>query len=239
MSLWSRFKNLDRAFAWSFLGFIVGIWGLAGAGFGVWAYFNSPSPRLTYEVLTNTPVFDVREKVDELQVLYKDIDITDGDFILQVITFRVVNNGQVDIKKDFYDAENSPLGIRLSEGEIVENPVIISSSNEYLDESLKLDVIDSKEVQIQPVILNSGDFFTIKLLALISSESVDLEATGKIAGINSIELKELYESDIEFATDDQINITLTSSRLTAVTLSSILTIGVICVLSLIILRIRK
>jgi hypothetical protein len=188
--------------------------GLAGAGFGVWAYFNSPSPRLTYEVLTNTPVFDVREEVDKLQVLYNDIDITDGDFILQVITFRVVNSGQVNIKKDFYDAENSPLGIRLSEGKIVEKPVVISSSNEYLDESVRLDVIDSKEVQIQPVILDSGDFFTIKLLALISSESVDLEATGKIAGINYIELKELYESDIEFATDGQINITLPSSRIT-------------------------
>ncbi|NER97959.1 MAG: hypothetical protein F6J86_29630 [Symploca sp. SIO1B1] len=199
MSFWNRLKNLDKTFSWSFFGFLLGAIGLPLGGFGVWAYFNSPSPKLTYEVLTNTPVFDIREEnVDKLQVVYDGVDITNSQLTLQVINFRVINNGRVDITKSMYDPENAPLGLRISVGEIVQAPVIIAASDdEYLKDNLKVEIVKQNEIQFNPVILNSRDYFTVKLLALVPNGTVDLQPIGKIAGISKIKLNESYQESVK------------------------------------------
>lgn len=189
MALWDRIKGLDKTFAWSFFGFFLGV---GGIGFGVWSYYNSPSPKLIYEVLTNTPVLDIREDIDTLEILYDGQDITDSDRSLQVITFRVVNSGRVDILKGSYDSENAPLGIQLSEGEIVQIPRILASSSQYISDNLKPTVVTPTQIQFNTIILNSEDYFTIKILALVPSEDVRVKPLGIIAGIKEIELVESY-----------------------------------------------
>lgn len=195
MSLWDKVKNLDRTFSWSFFGFFLGIGGL---GFGIWSHFVSPSPKITYEILTNTPVLDVREEVDKLDIFYDGNNISEENQSLQVITFRIINSGRVDIGINSYDPKNAPLGLRLEDAVIAQEPKIISTNDEYFLENLNINILETNnEVSFNPVILNSGDFFTIKLLALtssaeINSNGINLVPVGKIAGIKEIQLIKSY-----------------------------------------------
>lgn len=189
MILWNRLKNLDDKFPGAFAGVVIGA---VGTGFGIWAYFNSPSPELTYEILTNTPVLDIREEVDNLEILYDGQNITDSDRSLQVVTFRVVNSGRIEITQGLYDAENAPLGLRLSDGQIVQSPRVISSSNQYIADNLNPSVASPTDIQFSPVVLNPQDYFTLKILALVPSEEVIVEPIGIVAGIDKIRLVESY-----------------------------------------------
>lgn len=190
ISLWDRIKNLDKTFSWSFWGLVLA--GVLGA-FSIWAYFNDPSPKLTYEILTNTAVLDIREEVDKLQLLYDGNDITDSDRSLQVVTLRVVNDGPVDITKTLYDAENAPLGLKLSAGEIVDKPTILSFSRSYIKENLQPKITSVNQVTFQPIVLNSKDYFTVKILALVPSEDISVTPIGIVAGINEIDVVETYK----------------------------------------------
>ena len=200
---WLR-NDADRSFSWSFLGFFVGIFGVA---FGVWAYFRPISPRLTYEILTNTPVLNVREDVNDLQVMFKGNDISKDGQSLIVVTFRVENNGAVGIKIGDYDPR-SLLGLSIGEGEIVERPKVIAASTGYERDAVEIilpsdrksedeEAVLDNRMSFEPLILDPQEFFTIKLLALTSSEVLELQPVGKVAGVKNIRVVQSFEKKVE------------------------------------------
>jgi hypothetical protein len=137
MSIFNSIRTLDNKFAWSFVGVLLA---LVFGGIGVYAgFFYERKPDVTFEVISNTPVFDVRENVSKLEVLFAGNNIKQSGQALRVITLRVINNGQQDILKTFYD-ENDPLGFSVVSGSLVEPPQLLYASNDYLARNLKLNL---------------------------------------------------------------------------------------------------
>lgn len=185
MSVISTFNNLDKRFAWSFLGFM-----LAAIFGGITIYtefFRVDTPSMIVEVLTDTNVLDVKEDVNELKVYYGAVDIKSLNQTLSVLFLRIKNNGGAPILNGYYD-KKYPLNITLSEGKFLKVEQS-SSTNDYLLSSAIPSIETEQKILLPEIILESGESYTIKILTIHSSESeVDLNVLGKIAGIKDIKL---------------------------------------------------
>lgn len=166
---------------------------IMGVVLGVYFYSsqNKP-PGLLYEVLSDATVLDVKEDVPNLRVSFDGEDIKESGQTLRVIVVRVVNRSSRGVRKNDYD-EKAPLGIALSSGRIVKYATL-SSSNEYLRTQISQASVAQSQIEFPSLIINSGDFFVIKVLVLCSqNESPFPTATGRIADIASIPVLRLDE----------------------------------------------
>lgn len=161
--------------------------------YGTFLYKNEPE--LRFEVLSNTGVFDIHERLGKLDILYGGRSLKATNKSLRIITFRVINSGAADIRKSDYD-ENEPLGFSISTGEILETPQL-RTNDSYISKNLKLTTHDSKKVTFSPIIINPNDFFDIEiLLSVAESTTPNIIPLGKIAGVKVIKLTEPYRENI-------------------------------------------
>lgn len=182
-------KDLDRKFAWSFLGVLLAL--LFGSITIYNEFIQDKRPSLQYDVLTNTSLLDVKEQVSNLSVLFDGIDIRKQGLSLRVIGVRVLNDSTKDILKGYYD-DKAPLGISILTGRIIKNE-LISASNQYLSDNITLEPDGEKSVIFPSVIIEANQSFTFKLLVLHPQHEIPtLISVGKVAGITSILIKEAY-----------------------------------------------
>lgn len=180
MGVW--YKELDKKFSWSFFGFLVGI---LGVFFGLYSILHIEKPKIQFEILTNTDVINLSEDVGKLEVLFNNQSVLTADTTLKILTIKISNAGNVNIKKDFFDIDYLP-GFEIKNGKIADIPTIIDFSNNYLKELFKFSN-DSSKLTINPIILDSEDFVTLKLLLVGQKEKpLEINAFGKIAGQNTI-----------------------------------------------------
>jgi hypothetical protein len=192
MSLIAYIRDLDRKFAWSFLGVLLAL--LFGGITIQREFFSDSGPRLRYDILTNTPVLDVREDVSKLSVLFDGIDIRQQKKSLLVITVRVVNDSEQDILKAYYD-EAEPLGLSISSGRIIRSD-LVTASNPYLERQLVPQQQDDTKLVFPSVILESQEYFVVKLLVLHGEgEEPVITPIGKIAGVRTIRVAEAYKQE--------------------------------------------
>lgn len=192
MSLIDYIRVLERKFAWSFVGVLLAL--LFGGITIQREFFSESSPHLRYDILTSTAVLDLREDVSKLSVLFDGIDIRQQKKSLRVITVRVVNDSQKDILKGYYD-EAEPLGLRLSTGRIIRSD-LVTGSNPYLERQLVPRQRDDRTLVFPVVILESQEYFVVKLLVLhTEGEQPEITPIGKIAGIRTIPVAEAYKQD--------------------------------------------
>jgi hypothetical protein len=192
MSLIKYIRDFDRKFAWSFLGVLLAL--LFGGITIQREFYSDTGPRLRYDILTNTPVLDVREDVSKLSVLFEGIDIRQQKKSLLVITVRVVNDSQKDILKGYYD-EAEPLGLSISNGRIIRSD-LVTGSNLYLERQLIPKQENDKTLVFPNVILESQEYFVVKLLVLHGEgEEPMITPIGKIAGVRSIPVTEAYKQE--------------------------------------------
>jgi hypothetical protein len=190
MALLKYIKGLDRRFSWSFIGVIIALF------FGFFTiykqFIEDRYPKLRYDILTSTSVLNVKEELSKLNVYYDGIDIRKQKQTMQIITLKVINDSSKDILKTFYD-NNAPLGILISEGKIIKAEMI-KASNNYLHQQLILTQPDDKILNFSSVIIEANEFFIIKLL-ILHPENVlpEISATGKVAGIRKITIREQYK----------------------------------------------
>jgi hypothetical protein len=160
--------------------------------FSIYTFVYEQRCGLTLEILSNTSVLDIHEEVGNLTILYDGMDIIQRRETLRIITLRFLNDGQLDILKNFYD-ENDPVGFTLAGGKIVKTPELLDASNEYLQMMAKSTLVDPQKVLVEPVILESGEYFVIKMLVLCPEDTLPtVTPMGKIAGVKRIGLTERY-----------------------------------------------
>ena len=193
MSLIGYIRDLDRKFAWSFLGVLLAL--LFGGITIQREFFSDSGPRLRYDILTSTPVLDVREDVSKLSVLFDGVDIRQQKKSLRVITVRVVNDSQKDILKGYYD-EAEPLGLRISSGRIIRSD-LVTGSIPYLERQLVPWQQDDTTLVFPSVILESHEYFVVKLLVLHDEDKQPaVTAIGKVAGIRTIPVAEAFKQEV-------------------------------------------
>ena len=174
------------------------ILGIVAASITIYAFLQKTSVNLCYEITSNTNVLDFNADISKLEVTYDSTNLKQTNENLRIYTVKVINNGNKDILKEFYD-ENDPVGLKISTGKIIEAPEIIQTSSDYLKRNAKVIDYNVEEVIFSQVILESGEFFTVKLLLLHKQDTIpELLPFGKVAGqkmieiINSINIKKEY-----------------------------------------------
>jgi len=183
MNALEKFANIDKKFAWSFLGFVLAVF------FGGLTIYNEfikvHDPQMVVEILSDTNVLDLKENLPELKILYGDVDIKSVGKDLSVVVFRVKNVGGASILGGFYDA-NSPVEITVSNGEFLKFEKV-GSSNEYLTNSAKATKINPSSIRLPNVIMEPGESYTLKALIIHATRTGTLiKSSGKIAGMRNI-----------------------------------------------------
>lgn len=175
---------------------VITLLGIVAALVTIYAFFQEKNVDLRYEIIANTNVLDFNADINKLEVAYDSTNLKQTGENLRIYTVKVVNNGDENIIKEFYD-ENEPVGIKISSGKIIEQPEIIQSSNDYLKRNVKFTSNQKGKIVFSNVIIESGEFFIIKLLALHKKNTIPkIISFGKIAGqqkidvVNAVDVKE-------------------------------------------------
>lgn len=187
-TFWERI--LDNIVSRIFVVFL----GLIATGITIYAFFIEQNVKLNYEVVSNTNVLDFNAELSKLEVFYDSTNLKQTQENLKVITIKVVNKGEKDLLKSYYD-ENEPLGLIVKEGQIIEIPELIETSSDYLKQNVVIQKPSLSRLEFSNVILETDEYFTFKLLVLHKkSETPNLYPIGKIAGQKQIEILQLSES---------------------------------------------
>ena len=182
MGLVASLSKLERKFAWSFLGFVLAV--IFGALSLYIEFWRDVSARLEFNILSNTPVLSVQEQVPQLEVLYNGYDIAKGGQTLSVLLMRVVNSGSANLLTGDYDSK-VPIGVDVSGGTLIRADVA-GASNDYIEQVAGARPSQGT-VTFEPVILEPGEWFLVKLLVLHDLRSQPgITARGKIAGMKGI-----------------------------------------------------
>jgi len=167
---------------------LITIIGLIAAVVTIYAFLQERKVDLRYEIIANTNVLDFNADIGKLEVSYDSTNLKETGKNLRIYTIKIVNNGNENIIKELYD-ENDLIGIKLSSGKIIERPELIQSSNDYLERNLHFKDYQQDKVIFSRVILESEEFFIIKLLVLHGKNKIpEIISFGKIAGQHKIDV---------------------------------------------------
>ncbi|PTN04477.1 hypothetical protein C8N47_13112 [Mangrovibacterium marinum] len=196
MSTLDKIKTLDKKFSWSFFGFLIGI-----LGFGYAIYidqFKEVKPNITFDILSKTQVLDLKENLNELKIIYDGEDLKEKDENLILITLKILNNGDKDIKEDDFVSQ-VPFGFVVNNGKIAETPQILETSNDFLKNYLKVSYDSTNTVFLNKTQIDQNQFFTIKILTICkNSEVPDIKPVGKISGmVNEFAVRNIFKDELE------------------------------------------
>lgn len=172
------------------LGILVPFVGFIGAIITIYSYFSQQRIiDLRYEILSNTNILDIRGDASQFDIMYDGKSLKATNENVKIISFRVINVGNTDILKTFYD-ENDPLGFIISNGIFLKKPEIIETSNKYLRDNLKVFSDSTNKINFSSIILESSEYFIIKVIFKynLNEASPTIHSIGKIAGVKSIEV---------------------------------------------------
>lgn len=139
-------------------------------------FLQKSKKRLTYEVISDTQLVGIKSEVqNKIKIYYEDKLVEN----VHLISIKIINNGNQPISiSDFAELINIRLG---------NNTNILTC--EVLEQNPKdLDVCVVKiqdSIEIQPLLLNPNDSFTLNIL--LSNYKRDLEVSARIEGVNKIE----------------------------------------------------
>lgn len=192
MSILSSFNNLDKRFAWSFLGFMLAA--ILGSFTVYTEFFRVNTPSIIVELINDANVLDVKEDINELKVFYDDVDIKSLNQTLSVLFLKIKNNGGAPILNGYYD-KNYPFNITLEEGKFLKVEQL-SSTNEYLKTAAQPRIDTEKRISLPEVILEPAESYTVKILALHNSDSeIKVGVLGKIAGTKVLKIETLNSDE--------------------------------------------
>ena len=194
MPISEQLKSIESKFPWSFSGFLLAIiFGILSVYLG---FYKNDSPQLNYLITSSSGVLDIKEKLGNLDVLYKGKSLSSTNQDLQVITFKVINQGNATITNDSYDPE-LPIGFVLDNGLLAEEPQIINTSNKYIEKKLSLSIEGDKKVTFSNVIIEPEEFFEIKVLILYEiGKKPSFMSIGKVADVAEIGVYDDYISKL-------------------------------------------
>ena len=144
----ANWANAHRRRAFAGLTFAVS--GSLALFFGL-SNLSEPDPKLTYEILRETDVLDVRTPVEDLQITFQNEDIQGENLNLRNYAMRVINNGEVNILQAQFDQDQA-WGLEVVDGRVIEARPIEASST-YLNKKSNPQVVSENVVQFEHAIV--------------------------------------------------------------------------------------
>lgn len=180
MATVSKNEHLQKATKWAVLGIAITVIGIL-----VTVYFGlrRSEPSVSYTIIQESDVLDIKEPVEELAIHYKGRDIRKEGKNLRIVALKVVNDGEKDIIQGDFD-QKLPWGLRVTNAEIVDGPKLIDASSAYIQQELKAKAVNGKTMEFSKIIFEKERSFTVEFSVLHSaSDTPAYEVLGKIAGI--------------------------------------------------------
>lgn len=182
-TLIEKFTSIDKKFPWSFLGLVSGFLFFLGGLYLTVFYVRSPGFKL--EVLSNGPVYDIKENLSKLEISYDGQNIKQQGQELSFLSVRITNDGNANLSLSAFDKEALPRFV-VPDSKIITIEAL-PASNRYLKEHSKILQIGTNEGVISPVIMEQGEYFAFRLLLLHPSQLYpEIKVSGKIEGIKGL-----------------------------------------------------
>jgi hypothetical protein len=177
--LWKYFVSA------SFIGIVIGVVGL---------YYTLRGSRthLSMDIASESNVLDVRHPISDLAVLFQGRNIDEEKANLKILTIRVINDGDANIREDDFDSR-IPFGLQIDGGRIVRAQVTGSNSR-YLMDNLHLRVEEESRIVFDKVIFDKRNFVAIEVLVLHPKNAPpSIKPLGKIAGLGEIAVTNSFQ----------------------------------------------
>lgn len=114
-----RFVEFLRRHGWNIVSTTIGVVGII---FALYTHYKDDTPRVSFEVVGNEGVLDVKEKLPDLEVFYQGQDIANSAETLSVVLVRISNLGNRSVTLTDYD-DKSPIEASISSGRILRGVV--------------------------------------------------------------------------------------------------------------------
>jgi hypothetical protein len=136
---------------------------------------------ITYRTISATSLLSVNEEVKgEVKILYKDKAVSN----VRLIILKIWNSGGTPILPQEYI---DPIKFEFEENEeILDADVLETVPSNIIDKVRSSMKLDMKSVTFEPLLLNSKDSITFKVLLTQSKLIKKIDVSGRIVGVNLI-----------------------------------------------------
>lgn len=172
----------------------IGIAGLLLAGISIFlSYFAEEKPNLTYEIIANSPLLNIKDKDFEIDYKYDSLQFTSKKDQISLIILEIKNIGSKNILIEDFD-KNFPFGLNINNAKIIGKPELLTSSNfEYFKDIIR-DYSQNK-INFKKKIIDKEEWFKLKFyVSHIIESKAEIEPIGKITGQKSFSI--IKEDDI-------------------------------------------
>ena len=157
---------------WQFGGFVIGALGII---IGVWVALRGRSKKLTYEIVSKTPLLNVEVGAvkQRLQISFDGNPIDNAELVL----LKIINIGSTPIRPDDYD---QPLTVTTGATSKILDARITSAQPPGLVIPIS---IEDTTIALGRVLINPQDSFVVQMVVAPRAE---IGVDGRIAGIKEI-----------------------------------------------------
>lgn len=186
---------MDKNYSWSFLGFLLAA--ILGFLNFYQYYYDQDQPDLSYVITSRSSVLEIKENIENLNVVYNNESLSKSKNDLTIISFKITNSGNAAIIPSHYD-DDFPLGFKVSGGVLAVDPIITEYSNDYLKEKLTITRNKSNNPIFPNAILEPNDYFKLKVILLHKIGSTPhIMPIGKIVNVKSIRITNYKDNNVE------------------------------------------
>lgn len=170
---------------WGGLGVLLGIISILIAIYSI--FFRIVSAELTYDILSESNVIDFNKPLEDIKIFYKDENISEKNQNLLVITLKISNSGNTDVKRSDFD-EKLDWGFKITNGKIVKiTPIKLSS--DYVEQNFNLNLQDNQTVSFDKIFFDEGEFFVLEIFIIHNEEMhPEIIPKGKVSGIDKFKV---------------------------------------------------
>ncbi len=147
---------------------------------------------MSMDIAAESNVLDIKHPIGDLAILFQGRDIEEDKSNLKVLTIRVINDGEANIRESDFDSR-LPFGLQIDGGRIVRAQVAGSNSS-YLADNVNPRVDGQNRILLDKVIFDKGKFIGIEVLVLHpKNASPTIKPLGKIAGVDEITVTNSFQ----------------------------------------------
>lgn len=158
---------------------------LLGVVIALYQVLHQRKPVVEVEVLSKSNVVDVNEPLPQIGLYFEGEDIIQSGLTLELISLRIANTGDSDLLQTHYDRD-LPWGLDVNAQRVVSVKTVAATSD-YLENNIQPSLSGDTTVIFNKVIMEAGTSFVVELLVLAQgNEELEVEAIGKIAGMDAI-----------------------------------------------------
>lgn len=175
---------------------------IAVVGFGVTIYLGfikKTAPNLEYDILSETDFFNNSESASYIKIFIDSIDVQENHLNISTYRIRVGNKGNANVS--YYDYDTGSFGLKIVNGTLLESPVLLESSTEYIRAKFADNdsIVKTSFINIPKLALDVDDYFIVKLVILHESkDSPGFLPEGKISGQKNIAVNPIQAPQPDF-----------------------------------------